>query len=715
MPRPRFPTPLQYFFFGADFSSGLRTAVAILLPAALGAQLGQFDLGLTMATGAVCVSVPDTPGPAGHRRNGQLAALALVFAVALLTGYAAPVRWLLGLEVLALSFGLSMALVWGARAGAVGTAGLLALVLTLAHPATRPALVLPHALALAAGGAWYGLLALVLNWVRPYRAAQQALGESIHALAGFLKAKADFYRTGTNLADDYRRLVARQGAVSDTQEAVRAVLFRSRQLVNESTSTGRRLVLTFVDLVDLYERATATFLDYEALRRDFGPSGVLDDIAQLLRRQAAALDLLGAAVQANRALAGAPPDFLPALDALKARLDALGARPGAPSVWPLKKTLVALRDLSRRLTGVGRYFDARTGPGAAPAVPERAAQHGQFVASQAWEPRAYFQNFTLQSAVFRHALRVLVASGLAFGASELLWQGAHSYWILLTATVLLKPGFSLTRQRNEQRVLGTLGGGLLGLAVLAAVGSDDGRFAVLVVFAVVAYSFQRLRYVVFVVFLTAYLIIMYGLLKFAYLNVLQERVVDTLIGSAIAFGIGYFLFPRWEAADLPGLMASVLRANLAYLHQVTARLAAPAGPAPTAYRLARKNAYVAAANLAAAFQRMLSEPKRTHRQPTAVYEFVVLNYTLAAGIAALAAADPGPEFTAATRRALLSAQAALATALRTLAPAAPPEAEAAPAAPPSTAAPDDPAWREQLAFLQKVSGDISKAAAAAAR
>lgn len=713
MPRLRLPTRLQYFFFGADFSGGLRTTLAILLPAAVGAQLGHFDRGLTMSIGAICLSVPDTPGPAIHRRTGQLTALALVLGVALLTGYAAPVRWLLGLEVAALSFGLSMLLVWGARAGAVGTAGLLALVLTLAHPPARPALVLPYALALAAGGAWYGLLALVLNWVGPYRAAQQALGASIHALAGYLGAKADVYHARTDLAADYRRLVARQVAVSDTQEAVRTVLFRSRQLVNESTSTGRRLVLTFVDVVDLYERATATFLDYEALRRDFSASGVLDEMAGLLRRQAAALDRLGAAIQANYAPAGPTPDFLPALDALKVRIDALGARPGGPSAWPLKKTLVNLRDLSRRLADMGRYFDARTGPGAAPAEPGRAAQHLQFVAHQEWDVRAYWQNFTLKSAVFRHALRVLVASVVAFGVAELLWHGAHSYWILLTAIVMLKPSFSLTRQRNGQRIMGTLGGGALGLAVLAAVPSGDARFAVLVVFAVVAYSFQRLNYVVFVVFLTAYLVLTFGLLKLEYVGVLQERVIDTLIGCAIAFGVGYFLFPVWEAAELPDLMAAVLRANGAYLHQVAARLAAPAGPAPTAYRLARKNAYVAAANLAAAFQRMLSEPKRTHRHPSAVHAFVVLNYTLASGAAALAAAGPGPVFTAATRRALVSAQGALAAALRHLAPAAGPLP--ADPTPPASPGPDDPAWREQLAFLQKVSGDINKAAEAAVR
>ena len=135
---------LRYFFSGQHFSDGVRITLAILLPALVLSQLGHFEMGLTVSTGAVCVSVTDTPGPGAHRRNGLLAALGLIFITALLTGVTASNVWLLGPEVAALSFLFTMFLVWGARAGAVGTAALLNVVLLLAHPPTLGQ-VLPHA------------------------------------------------------------------------------------------------------------------------------------------------------------------------------------------------------------------------------------------------------------------------------------------------------------------------------------------------------------------------------------------------------------------------------------------------------------------------------------------------------------------------------------------------------------------------------------------
>jgi uncharacterized membrane protein YccC len=142
---------LSYFFFSQHFSDGLRTTLAILLPALVGAQWGEFAAGITISTGAVCVSATDGPGPAKHKRNGMLAGLGLVFVVSILTGFVAPYRWLLGLEVVGLAFSLTMLLVWGARAGSVGSATLLAMVLMLAHPPT-PSQVLPHALLLLVAG-----------------------------------------------------------------------------------------------------------------------------------------------------------------------------------------------------------------------------------------------------------------------------------------------------------------------------------------------------------------------------------------------------------------------------------------------------------------------------------------------------------------------------------------------------------------------------------
>ena len=702
---------LQYFFSGQPFSDGVRTTLAILLPAVGLAEAGHFGAGLTVATGALCVSLTDTPGPASHRRNGMLAALVAVAGAALLAGLAAGQPWLLGLMIGALAFGFTMLLVWGARAGAVGTAGLLSAVLLLARP---PGLagVLPHAALLLAGGLWYAALALLVHRVRPYRPAQQALGECVHALAGFLEIKARFYEAATDIADDYRQLVAQQVVVSEKQEAARDVLFRTRQIVRETTSTGRRLVLTFVETVDLYERISAVYYDYAALRTAFGPTGVLPDISILIRRIATELDRLGVAIQVGRPYGGAGPDLPAEWARLQARIGALDAGPaGEARTRPLKKILVNLRDIIRRAGHLRAYFDEALAA-AAPA-PGRAAEHTQFVAHQEIQPRALLQNFTLKSAVFRHAVRMALACLLAFGVGEFLARGQHSYWVLMTVAIMLKPGFSLTRQRNKERIVGTLAGGALGAAVLWALPWPAVRFGVLVVFMVVAYSFQRTVYLVTVVFLTAYLLILFSFLGLNTFGVVQERVLDTLLGCGIAFAAGYFLFPHWESEQLTDLMAAALRANLAYLRQLSARLAGRPLP-PNEYRLLRKAVFVSGANLAAAFQRMLAEPRGKQHRPAETHEFVVLNHILSANIAALTAtlreAAPAVLPVAdAGRRALASAAAALAKSLARLAPAAPPETLDPPApAPPAAAGTDDPALLEQLAFLQKISGDLCR-------
>ena len=122
--------------------------------------------------------------------------------------------------------------------------------------------------------------------------------------------------------------------------------------------------------------------------------------------------------------------------------------------------------------------------------------------------------------------------------------------------------------------------------------------------------------------------------------------------------------------------------------------------------------YVTGANLAAAFQRMLTEPKSKQRHPTETHEFVVLNHILSSNIAALSgtlreAAPALPPFTPESRRALTSALAALHKSLGRITAATPP-AELGTAASAVAAPAEDASLLEQLLFLQKVSGDIGK-------
>ncbi|QKG53705.1 FUSC family protein [Hymenobacter sp. BRD67] len=110
------------------------------------------------------------------------------------------------------------------------------------------------------------------------------------------------------------------------------------------------------------------------------------------------------------------------------------------------------------MSSIRRYFDEAQAAITAP-DPRRVASHGQFVARQELEWSAFPENLTMSSSVFRHAVRMTVACAVAYTVAEFLWHGQHNYWILMTVTFMLKPAFSLTRERNIQRITGTLGAG----------------------------------------------------------------------------------------------------------------------------------------------------------------------------------------------------------------------------------------------------------------
>jgi uncharacterized membrane protein YccC len=486
--------------------------------------------------------------------------------------------------------------------------------------------------------------------------------------------------------------------------------------VKESNATSRRLLLTFVDVMDLYEHITATYYDYAAIRTQFGHTGILEEIAVLIDELALELDSIGFAVQANRPLRSGN-QFSRQLEHLKTRIDAVGEQEKGTSNLVLKKLLINLRNLTQRLTDVLNYFHTESAE-----LPTRHTEqeYMRFVSHQDFDLKALRDNLTFSSAIFRHSVRMLLAGGVAFLVAKLLFSGNHSYWIVMTTVYMLKPAFSLTKQRNYERIIGTLAGGAIAVILLLLTQNRNLHFVLLLTFMVLSYSFQRRNYIVYVIFMTPFILILLSFLGLAYLDLAKERILDTVIGCIIAFSAGYLLFPRWEFEQLKDYMRDVLKANVSYLQKLAERLAGkPVGL--TDYKLARRDVYVSSANLASAFQRMLSEPKSKQRNSEDVHQFVVLNHILASNIATLTsnlmakeqAEQPG-EGMRAVRRSL----SVLNTSLKKLDPAAVPTPEVAPSEPGATPEPgarkkenltaDDRQLLEQLEFIQKVSGDIGK-------
>ncbi|MFD2569525.1 FUSC family membrane protein [Spirosoma soli] len=693
---------VSYFLSSQYFSDGLRITLSILLPSLLLAQADQLATGMAMSLGALSVSLSDAPGPTAHRRNGMAATVLAGFLVTLVTGFARMNIYTLGLEILLFGFFFSMLGVYGNRATSVGTAALLVMILMIDRPLDAAGILRESALILA-GGVWYTAISMLSSRLQPYRPAQQALGQCIHEIAKFMAIKADFYTISTRLDDDYRRLLTQQVTVSEKQDAVREILFKSRRFVTESTRTGRLLVLTFVDVVDLYEQIVAMYYDYSAIREQFGQTGVLDTIASLIRQLSVELDHIGLAIQSPVPIRRTI-DYSQSLEDLKRTIDELGDQEGNTLV--LKKVLVSLRNLTQRLAGIQQNI---TSPTVGPIRDD--LEYGRFVSHQEIDGKSILDNLTLSSSVYRHSIRVAVAMLLGFVLTKLLEYGHHSYWVILTISVILKPAFSLTKQRNTERIIGTLVGGLMGVLVLTLIPSKTIHFVFMVFFMLGTYTALRVNYIIMVVCVTPFVLILFTFLGVSYLGVAEERFLDTLLGGVIALATSYLLFPNWESDQLATPMRALLQANVRYLQLLyDSLLGKPINVVD--YKLARKDVYVTSANLSAAFDRMVSEPKHKQRHERIIYEFVVLNHILSANIATLTSALVASEPKIHPAQLLRPAKRALFVLTESLRRLGMDTAKSSAEAPAIEAVsgntPDDPLLAEQLNFIQQVSSDISK-------
>nr|WP_255670526.1 FUSC family membrane protein [Mucilaginibacter sp. UR6-11] len=608
----------------------MRISLGILLPALVLQQFNQFELGITLSLGAICICVIDNPGPVVHKRNGMAAGNLCLFVVAVTTGFARLNVYTLGLEVTVFSFLFSMFIVYGNRAASVGTAALLIMIFMM-DKEMKPAEVLGYSATILAGGVWYMLFSLVFFGIRPYRAAQQALGENVADIVKFLRIKADFYLPETDIDDNYHKLVSQQIHVSQHQDAVRELLFRSRVMVRESTNASRILVLTFVDLVDMFEQIMATHYDYAQIREKFKDTGILTEIGQVVHLMANELENIGFAILSNTRYKH-KVDFNPVLEQLKTKIDTIG-NANETSNLVLKKILINLRDLNKEIENIFNYYNSSSSK--ILIENNNDVEYSKFVTHQDYEPHVFFDNFSLDSAAFKHAFRVSLVCLVGFTVAKAFALGHHSYWVLLTIIVILKPGFSLSKQRNYQRLTGTIGGGVIGILILMFIPNTDVQFTLMLVFMLGAYSFQRLNYVVSVVFMTPYVLILFKFLGIGHLDIVEERVIDTVIGSTIAFIASYLIFPTWEFEQIKTSLAEVIYSNVNYLVKIAQTITGKT-VTTTDYKLARKDVYVKSANLSAAFERMTSEPKSKQRNIKDIHKFVVLNHILSSYTATVA-------------------------------------------------------------------------------
>src|SRR5690242_10801685 len=132
------------------------------------------------------------------------------------------------------------------------------------------------------------------------------------------------FNINSDLRQQYQKMLAQQVVVNDKQNEARELLFKNRALLKESTRTGRMLVLTFVDIVDLFEQIMASGYDYQEIRKDFAETGILEEVQVISKQLAAELNLIGEVIQANSSYKK-QPRVEKEMKLLKKRIDNLSA------------------------------------------------------------------------------------------------------------------------------------------------------------------------------------------------------------------------------------------------------------------------------------------------------------------------------------------------------------------------------------------------------
>jgi uncharacterized membrane protein YccC len=208
-----------------------------------------------------------------------------------------------------------------------------------------------------------------------------------------------------------------------------------------------------------------------------------------------------------------------------------------------------------------------------------------------------------------YALRLMASIGVAAVVSEIL-PLQRSYWVVLTVAFVLKPDFGSVFARALQRGIGTVVGAVIGAIILVAVPYGLWLLIPCAIFAALL-PYGRIRnYGLLATFLTPLIVLLIDILVRTGWPLAEARLIDTLLGCAIALVIGFAPWPGIWRAHLSDRFAEAMTHVARYTER------ALAGPAPERSRL-RRQTYRELSDLRAEFQRSMSQPRALGRQATA--------------------------------------------------------------------------------------------------
>jgi uncharacterized membrane protein (TIGR01666 family) len=623
---------IRKFTDSLQFANAIKVTVAAAIPVVLFSLFGDFQTGFVVALGALLTYPSDISSNLTHKVNGLLSGAFIVAGSAFVVSIVYPYKWLFYPVFAGLVFFLSMISVYGYRATNVSFSGLLSISLVFSSIYSGRELY-EHCGLMLAGGLFYFGVSMAFWYMRPHRYAEMQLYDCIRVTAKYLKLRGDLWTASADREKIIEKQLGFQVELNTIHEHLREALINSR-LGSGPSNQNRKMLIVFISLVEILELALSTSFDHAKLHEKFkGHEKVLLTYQQLAYNLAATLKKLAKSIENRSKYSSGHKlfDDLAMLEKVIAEYESsVGSEAAAEGVYMLKtmhryaeKQVEKINIAERALTLAVFRHDFKGAD----------KDLEKYLKPQYYPLSALKENLSFSSTIFRHSLRLTftIIIGFIIG-QQLTFQNA--YWILLTIVVIMRPGYGLTKERSYHRIFGTVLGGAIAFGVLLLTHNAYVIGMLAVLSMILGFAFTSTNYKVGATFVTMYVVFVFGLRTPHIEDVVQYRIVDTLVGAALAFLANYFLWPTWEFLSVPIHSENAIKANRGYLKEIS-DLYNKKGEIPVSYRLARKEAFIEIGNLMASFQRMVQEPKSKQKSLPQVYKLAVMNHTLLSSLASL--------------------------------------------------------------------------------
>ncbi|MFD7291327.1 FUSC family protein [Streptomyces sp. NPDC059863] len=416
------------------------------------------------------------------------------------------------------------------------------------------------------------------------------------------------------LAWPLRRGVTERTAVAATYRAVADLLEAAGRTENAKGNTydAERLAVT-ESLNHSYDLVLAR------RAREHGRSRPL---VRLLAQLNVIIPLIEAAPAArlrNRPL----PDAIPAAVRELADAVAMGRTEGPPPAppdlpAPDDQCARAVDTALRHAFAVVHRPDIHNDPGAVYAGLDTDADDRLGRPAPLWvRARRGARNVLLSEASWRYGLRLALCIGLAQALVSLI-PVPRSYWVALTVTFILKPDFGSVFSRALLRALGTVLGLVTSAAILAAVPLGWWDVAIMPVIAGLIPAFSAKGYAFQTAAITPVILLISDILNHEGFELVIPRLVDSMVGCAIALIVGYLLWPESWRSRIGHRLADTVEDTAEYV-----RRAFVYGPDQGERARMRRRLYRDLSVVRSEFQRAVTEPPPTGTRAAAWLPLVV--------------------------------------------------------------------------------------------